>query len=495
MIRRGLWLIAVLTACISVGNVAMSADADMAQVLARIKALEEKNAHLEGELKNAQAGAPARAAVDRAVSDANDKMGTVITAPEPGCNTRPLKIGGYLDTTYQYNFNRPDNQNNNQRIFDTDSNGFNVHLAELSFDRLPTEAGQAGFHIDMALGTDPRIFAAQDTTGAPGSRNAQFEVVDLKQAFLEYKLGVGCGNDITIDMGKFVTWMGAEVIEASDDMNSSRSFLFGDAIPFTHTGVRATYTPFKDKWTVGLGVANANDFIQNPMNSPTGLFMSNWTPVKWFNWTIQGSVGNSLFIDERQRFADATANPSITNPNALADDPTDPATPGAKSQLTGKRFDPSNQGQPRGVFDTVMTFTPFEKFTFVINADYGTEGEAPNEIRGVSNVHEFRKWYGAAGYVKYQLSDRWYVAGRYEYFADPEGARTGFRQDLQEGTITTDWALSDPLHIRFEYRHDMSNIHSFSGRNDINNTDALTNPHPFDKKSQDTFMMQWLYKF
>ena len=165
---------------------------------------------------------------------------------------------------------------------------------------------------------------------------------------MEYIVGVGCNNGVTIDMGKFVTWMGAEVIEASDNINASRSLLFGDAIPFGHTGVRATYTPFKDKWTVGLGVVNDNDFVQNPMNSPTAIFESNWTATKWFNWVVSGSVGDSNFIDERQRFADATGPATILNPAAPGDDPTDPTTPGAESQLNGRKFDPAH-GQPRGI--------------------------------------------------------------------------------------------------------------------------------------------------
>ena len=169
MNQSGLKLVAILLALISIGVSAGAADADMAQVLARIKALEEKNADLETKLKSAGGGA---AAVDKAVAESNSQLCTVITAPEPaGCSTkcRNLKIGGYLDASYEYNFNRPDNQNNNQRIFDTDSNGFNVHLAELTFDRLPTDPGQAGFRIDTAFGTDPRVFASQDTTSTPGA--------------------------------------------------------------------------------------------------------------------------------------------------------------------------------------------------------------------------------------------------------------------------------------------------------------------------------------
>ena len=42
------------------------------------------------------------------------------------------------------------------------------------------------------------------------------------------------------DVGKFVTPIGAEVIESQDNWNYTRSILFGYAIPFYHVGVRAT---------------------------------------------------------------------------------------------------------------------------------------------------------------------------------------------------------------------------------------------------------------
>jgi len=101
---------------------------------------------------------------------------------------------------------------------------------------------------------------------------------------------------------------------------------------------------------------------------------------------------------------------------------------------------------------------------------------------------------GVAGYVKYQFLKNWYIAGRGEYFADNEGVRTGLRQDLWEGTITTDWALSDPLHIRFEYRHDESNRNSFSDTKGVGNG-GVNFARALRSDKQDTLMMQWLYKF
>ncbi len=484
---RGLRMAAICVACLSLGSAVLAADADMKEVLARVKALEDKNKELEQKLKQAEARPSATAAVDKAIAASEAKMGAVITAPDPHC--RPLKIGGYLDFSYEFNLNRPENQNNHLRPFDRDSNGFNLHLAELNFERLPTCPGEAGFRIDLDLGTDARFFGSQDNFGTPTSRNDDFSVVDIQQAYMSYIAPIG--NGITIDAGKFVTWSGTEVIEASDNMNSSRSLLFGLAIPFAHTGIRATYPVFKDKWTVGLGVVNGWDNINDQNDSKTAIFLSNWTPVKWFNWVVTGALGDEQFVDERSRLAASLAGPTLTNPDGgdfAGSDLDDATIPGIGSTLTGRNFD-AGDGGVRFLIDTTLTFTPWEKFTFQLNADYGEECSVPN-FNGPRN----RQWYGVAGYVKYQFLKNWYVAGRGEYFNDEDGARTGRNQAIWEGTVTVDWALSDPLHVRFEYRHDDSNINSFADTKGVGNG-GVNFARPFRSDSQDTLMMQWLYKF
>ena len=63
---------------------------------------------------------------------------------------------------------------------------------------------------------------------------------DLTEAYIDYLAPVGSG--LKARFGKFATYQGAEVIEARDNFNYSRSFLFNFAIPFTHTGLMAGYT-------------------------------------------------------------------------------------------------------------------------------------------------------------------------------------------------------------------------------------------------------------
>jgi hypothetical protein len=493
MVQRGLLLAGVLLACLSLGQAVRAADdAQMKDILARMKALEDKNKELETKLKAAEQRPGTTAALDKAIARADSQMGSVITGEDPHC--RPLKIGGYIDVSYQYNFNRPDNRNNNLRTFDRDSNGFNVHLAEINFERLPTCAGEAGFRIDLNYGTDTRTTFAQDNFTDPSLRFTENNMVDLQQAYISYIAPIG--NGITIDGGKFVTWAGAEVIEASDNINSSRSLLFGLAIPFTHTGLRATYDVFQGgdcggKWTVGAGLVNGWDNIQDQNDSKTAMFLSNWQATKWFNWVVVGTVGDEQFVDERARLRAALAGPTLTNPDGgdfAGSDLDDPTIPGVGSTITGKLFDEGDSGL-RTLLDTTITLTPLDKWTFQINADYGHENKVPS-FNGPRN----RTWYGAAAYAKWQFLEKWYVAGRGEVFNDRDGARTGRNQTLWETTLTVDWTLSDPMHIRFEYRHDDSNVDSFSNSKGVGNG-GVNFAKPFRAESQDTVMMQWLYKF
>jgi hypothetical protein len=473
-------LLAVLM-CVPLGR---AGEAALNEILARLKAVEEKNKELEAKLKRAETRASTDAAIDKAIATSDEKLGKVLTAPDP--HNRPLTIGGYLDISYQYNLNRPDNQRNNLRVFDTDSNGFNVHLAEINVSRLPVEPGQAGFRIDFDFGTDQRFFAAQDAWADPSSRMAQFKDVDIQQAYISYIAPIG--NGITIDAGKFVTGHGAEVIEASDNINASRSLLFGYAIPFTHTGIRSYYDVFTGtenggKWTVSAGVVNGWDNIQDQNDAKTFMLASNWQATKWFNWTLNAMYGDEQFTDERARFAAATGPGGDFE--GTFDDPT---APGFGAATTGKLWDSHNSGG-RVQVDTVMTFTPWDKWTFVLNADYGHEGKVP-QFNGPRN----RTWYGLAAYIKYQFHKDWYIANRTEYFNDREGARTGRNQTLWETTVTVDWALSDPMHLRFEYRHDESNVDSFANSKGVGDG-GVNMFKPFRSDSQDTLMLQWLYKF
>lgn len=509
MIQRGLYLAALLVASLSLGAVSFGQDADMKALMERINALESKNAELE---RRADMQTTTNQAIDAQIAKEEATAASVTSG-------RAIKIGGYVDTSFQYNFNRPDNQNNNLRVFDTDSNGFNIHLAELTFDGLPTKPGEAGFRIDLAYGTDTRVFKAQDKTALPANRLTNYIDSDFKQAYISYIVPLpGCAScgtkkGVTVDFGKFVTWAGYETIEGADNFNSSRSFLFGYAIPFTHTGVRATYDVFNsecNKWTIGAAVYNGWDNTQDQNQSKTFAAYSDWKPVKWFELTTVGIVGNENSVDERARFMNATSA-------VAGGDPTDPTTPGFGSVHTGDtilgsldggrdsaNFSGADAKGVRYLLDTSLVFKPWcgkDDLILALNGDYARQ-EGPNGRLTVDSIVAGTplsgtpggKWYGGAAYVKWQFCKNWYLATRGEYFNDRDGLRTGIRQQLEEATVTINWQLTDALASRLEYRADWSNRQVFANHRGV--TDAGPNLNaPGGSNRQNTIMYSWLYKF
>ena len=195
------WLAALLaTACLVAVTTARAADADLKALMDRVNALEAKNAELE-RAANAEKGKDK--ALDNAAA-ATDAA-TSATANVTTGGTK-VTLSGYIDTSFEFNGNDPSNNNNNFRVFDNDANGFNLHLAELSFGALPSKPGEAGFQLDLAFGSDVRVFKSTDKfVWNSQARANDFVDTDFKQAFIEYIIPVGCpGNKkgITLDFGK-----------------------------------------------------------------------------------------------------------------------------------------------------------------------------------------------------------------------------------------------------------------------------------------------------
>jgi hypothetical protein len=448
--QRGLKWAAAFAACLCLGGVSYGAeDADVKALLERVKAMESKNAELESKLNSVQSS---RSEIDRAMARADASLGTVVTNPDPF--GRPLRIGGYLDVAYQFNINRPADYNTSHRIYDNQDNDFSVHAVELNFDRLPTKAGESGFRFDLLFGQDAAFGGA---------------AVEAQQAYLSYIAPLG--NGLTIDVGRFVTSDGAETVEAADNLNHSRSILFNYAIPTRLTGARLSYPIIKDKWTMGMVVANGWDNAQDNNNSKY-VNLSTAVTFKKFSFTLTASTSNETAANVKYD-ADAADGSLLVVPYRDKGD------------------------YQRSLIDAVVRFSPIKKLEFAINADFGTES---------ANV-----WYGVAGYAKYQFNKKWYVGARGEYFVDrgghdrilddeglvvPDannnlipnnaaaGPRLGRSQSTWEGTLTLDYALAEPLHMRLEGRFDQSNNSEFADYRHVNSSDHQT-----------TVSVSWLYKF
>jgi hypothetical protein len=315
----------------------------------------------------------------------------------------PTTLSGFVDMYYGQNFNNPSTRTNGLRFFDGGTNQFGLNLVELVVDRAPEPSNsRTGYHIALGFGQ-----AIDAINGAdPGVGFQKY----LKEAYFSYLAPVGKG--LQIDVGKFVTPHGAEVIETKDNWNYSRGILFSYAIPYYHFGARAKYT-FNDKYSLtGVFVNGWNNVVDNNTGKTYGMSFA-WNPNKKF-----GIIQNYM------------AGPEENNLN-------------------------SNWRQ---LSDTVITYSPTSRLSFIVNGDYG-RGDRFDEGEGTFSRPVY--WTGVAGYVKYTISSTSAVSTRYEYYNDHDGFTTGTPQHFNEFTTTFEKLVAHHIISRFEYRRDMSNLPAF----------------------------------
>ncbi|HUO96002.1 MAG TPA: outer membrane beta-barrel protein, partial [Steroidobacteraceae bacterium] len=212
----------------------------------------------------------------------------------------------------------------------------------------------------------------------------------------------------TIIAGRFVTLAGVETIDPRTDTNFSRSILYGFAIPFAHTGVRATYVA-SDQLTLNLGVVNGWDDLKDTNAAKTLEVGVTATPVKAVSLSVAGYFGK---------------------------------------ERVGGLTDVGPEGQ-RKLVDVIGSWSATDALTVILNYDWGRQD-------GGAVGGGQARWDGLAGYLNYAFSEHWKASLRSEYFRDPDGYRMGFAQTWRETTLTAAWMPSKNVELRFEGRVDHS---------------------------------------
>ena len=311
-----------------------------------------------------------------------------------------LNFSGLLDGYYSYNANRPSNAANGQindlYNFNDKTDQFNLAMAKLTINHDPAPIG---VHADLIFGR------ANDIIHSSTDKNTDSY---LEQAYVSALPPKWHGTEL--DFGQFVTSAGAEVIEAMNDWNYSRSLLFAWAIPYYHFGLR-TSTPVTKSWTAGLQVVNGwNNVVNNNGGVTLGL-TSLYTKPK-YNWALNYYVG-------------------------------------PENADTQKGY--------RNLIDTTLNLTPTSKLSAYLNYDYGQNRTAASDAGPEDSAH----WQGGAMATNYQLSNANSFTLRGEYFSDNQGFSTGTAQALKEVTGTYQYKWVDGLLSRVEVRHDWSNQNFF----------------------------------
>jgi hypothetical protein len=353
----------------------------------------------------ASVGAQTQSPPTPAPAPATEQTPAPAAAPAaPVWSLGSIDFSGYIDGYYSYNANRP-GQNANGQVndlynFNDKTDQFNLSSAKITINH---DADPVGVHIDLLFGrTNALIHSASEQSTANY----------LEQAFLSFKPAKAHGAEL--DFGQFVTSAGAEVIEAKDDWNYSRSILFAWAIPYYHFGLR-TSMPVTKTWTAGLQVVNGwNNIVDNNGGVTIGLTSALTKPK--YGWALNYYTGPENF---------------------------------------------NSQKGYRNLIDTTLTLTPSPKFNAYINYDYGQNHIPAVDIGEDETAEQSPHWQGVAVAARGQVTAKSAFTGRFEYFDDNQGYSTGAAQALKEFTATYEYKWLEGLLTRAEYRRDWSDVNYF----------------------------------
>jgi opacity protein-like surface antigen len=336
----------------------------------------------------------------------------------------PVDIHALVATDYQYSFNRPGSHDVQLHVMDLNAPSFMVNDAALFVSRQKDDE-DFGFMIDFDFGETSQVVNGVDNQSIPS----------LREAYLTYKLPwkiTTTDKPITLKGGKFVTLLGYEVIKtwSTFNPNIANTIQFGFGIPFTHTGLLANL-PVLDMVSFDLGVVNGWDDITDNNNGATFLGGMAFTPADIFSMYIAGTYG-----------------------------PEQPNHSGSSQ---------------RGVLTANATLKLTDALTFVTDLTWGNE---TNIFLPAKNDIGTGYWFGFAGYLIWQATEKLQLVLRPEVFDDPEGVRTGgftsnagggnpsLRAQAGAGTVwaitpTVAYQLTDHILARAEYRYDSASRRYF----------------------------------
>src|SRR6266487_238434 len=338
-----------------------------------------------------------------------------------------ISVSGYIDAGYTHS-DRNVETAFSTRVFDSQNNSFALHQFGLQVAKQPKE-GFGGL-VNITVGKDAQVIhSLPEPQPVPGVVPIS-SMFDVTQAFVQYASG-----PLTVIAGKFVTLQGSEVIWTPTNVNASRSILFG-AIPFTHTGVRATWA-LSDTVSLIAGVNNGWDQLTDSNKAKTAELGVTLNPIKPLTITVSDYYGK-----ETVPFA----------------------TPGAGEGM-------------RNSLNAVASYTIIDPLSV------GLEVLSVSQENAGGGTTK-QKYSGVAGYVTYMFAPKFRGVLRAESFDDKDGFHFGTTgTKYKEVTLTGSFLASDSFEARIEGRRDQATNKVF-----IDYAGATS-------KTMTSIALQGLYKF
>jgi hypothetical protein len=370
-------------------------------------------------------------AIGSAVPPADVAEQPLVATTTPVNSFFGINYSGYIDGSYNYLVRSNEFTSGSfDRVYDLNPNGFTLQQAGLTLARQPA-VGLGGL-ANVILGRDANQSAPLGIQPQSFFNSENLGFTPL-QAYLQYAFG-----KFTLMAGQFLTLVGEEQINPTQDTNYSRGVLFY-ATPSTDFGIRGVYV-VSDKLILTAGINDGWDNVTDWSRHKTLEFGASVTLTPMLTFSLQGSSGQERAVE-------------------------------------GIATGPLGQ---RTLIDFVGTIYATNKLSFATNYDYGWQTKAllPNDN------YARAQWQGIAGYVNYKLNDLWQGSFRGEIFNDKNGYVTGVRQNWRELTLSVGYTPLKNLEIRAETRHDFSDNNSFFNKNRIT-----------DSNNNQSFALEGFYQF
>jgi len=313
---------------------------------------------------------------------------------------------GYASAGYTAGFNK--GQTLSARVFDRNSNSFELNQAALILAHAPDAGDGFGGKLVMIAGSDARVFNA-----FYGSGSSDFA---LFIAQLQYASG-----PLTVTAGRFPALSGYELAPIALNDNLSRSLVLALAQPVPLTGVRASYK-LSDEFTGVISISNSDSFgsaaALDDNKQKTLEFGGSFTP------------GNAFMLAVYDYY-------------------------GVESQANGGKND---------MLDLVASYQATPQLKLALNADY-------KRMFDTTPASDAGATYGAAAYATYQFAVAWSGSLRLEYLSLTDHLRQQSTQ-LQEVTATARYTASRHLRVLGEVRYDHASDKFFADGSDLGKHDS-----------------------
>jgi hypothetical protein len=290
-----------------------------------------------------------------------------------------IDIGGYVSASTTFYIDRADSKFQNGRAgFDAEDQDPTLNQLGVFFDRSVDQTKgefDIGGRIEWIWGGDARFIHSTGLFDYNSATNGPDEQFDPVQAYLDIALPV---QGLKLKAGKFVTPAGVETINPTTNALFSRGLLFTYLLPFTHTGLIASYQA-NDAWLFEGGVIRGWDDSLEDKNADGVSFL-----------------GRAVYSYDDKK---STAYLNL---------------------IVGPEF-AENLNSTRSLVDIVYTHKYSENWTFAVQADLlwetDEDGNGPSTDDGIA--------FGLGGWASYMFSEYFTFNGRAEYLYDGDAIRFG----------------------------------------------------------------------